>query len=70
MHELSSIQPYLDNDDPVIQSLALEAAVRIDPEFVADHISKLQLWTESLILKQTIEEISAGYEKTETPAEP
>lgn len=69
LYDLKTIRPFLDDPEPLVKSLALRAANRIDPEFVSDYVSNMPDNTDSFILRQTIEDLKQPNE-TETPSNP
>jgi len=67
LFEVSMLSPYLISPNPVMQSLALRTAWRAKDKPAAKRLAALR--PESLLLRQTIEELTADNEKT-TPAKP
>ncbi len=67
--DIEIVRPFFSDTDPVTRSLALKAAYRCAPDSVIDYLSRVSGESESLILRQTIEEIKNTY-GTETTVNP
>lgn len=68
-YDPSAVAPYLEAEDPLVKSLALRAAFRLDPGHVMTNLEQTADTTGSIILKQTIGDILRSHE-TKTPANP
>jgi HEAT repeat protein len=68
-YDLSTVKLYLSNDDPVTRSLAMQAANRLDPEFVSDYLKQLPDTTVDFLVRQTIEDLTEQ-DETKAPEHP
>ncbi len=68
-YDLSTVKLYLSNDDPVTRSLAMQAANRLDPEFVSDYLKQLPDTTVDFLVHQTIEDLTEQ-DETKAPKHP
>lgn len=68
-YNLETVEPFLSDPDPLVQSLAIKAAYRLDPDYMQQYLSTYNLESESFILHQTIRDILTADEK-EAPANP
>jgi HEAT repeat protein len=64
---LEKIAPYFKNANPLVQSLAFRIAVRTDKQTVAEYLSTMAREDQSLIMRQTIDDLTGGNETTTTP---
>jgi HEAT repeat protein len=68
-YEMGMVQPFLNDNDPLMKSLALQAAFRIDSVYVRQFLLQLQDTGDSFILHQTINELTGNHE-TQSPENP
>jgi len=67
VYDLSTVRPFLENPDPLIESFALQAANRVDHKYVSEYLSNMPDTTDSFILHQTIEDLAKPNEKETSP---
>lgn len=67
-YPLEKLAPYCDDADPIVRSLALRAAARIDPKATAALLAKIPHDDRVQLLKQTIDDLSDH--EASTPAHP
>jgi hypothetical protein len=68
-YEMPMVEPFLNDADPLVKSLALKAAWRIDSDYIIQHLSQNPDTSRSFILRQTINDLT-GNDETKTPANP
>jgi hypothetical protein len=68
-YNVNIVRPFVYDEDPLLKSLALRAAYRLDSAFVYDYLSQWQDSTDNFILRWTIDELKRP-DETETPTNP
>ena len=64
-YDIKTVEPFFTDPDPVVQSLALKAAWRLDPEYTHTYLSTYHIENEHFFLNQTVRDIiTADEEKT------
>ena len=66
-YPLDKITPYFKYADPLVQSLAFRIAARSDKPMVAKYLSAMARENQSLIMRQTIDDLTGANETATTP---
>jgi len=69
LYDPATVRLCMSDDDPVVRSLALKAAYRLDPKATFDYLSQLPDTARSFLVEQTINDLTSRYE-TKAPAKP
>jgi HEAT repeat protein len=68
-YDPATVKLYMGDEDPVIRTLALKAAYRLDPKSTYEYLSQLPDTTRNLLVEQTVDDLTSRYE-TKTSSEP